>query len=105
MSTDIVCLQPLVFPDGATSVRYGYDAPGEPDGGLAPENNAGRSAHTDVGYQSLGGLRLAVCCKSAGRAGCRAAGCGSDGGYIAFGYVGESDASSARRSASLHTSP
>jgi YD repeat-containing protein len=85
-------LQQLVFPDGVTSLWYGYDALGNLTWVSRPENNAsGVRPIQTFGYQSIGtGSVLQYAASPRYDAGCRAAGCGTDGGLLTFTFTGSS---------------
>ncbi|MBV8367669.1 MAG: RHS repeat protein [Candidatus Eremiobacteraeota bacterium] len=89
-------LQQLTFPDGGTSVIYGYDA----NGNLAsverpPNNSAGTRPLQTFSYQPLGSdWVLADLSSPRYNAGCTAGSCGSDGEGLLLGYTGTSAVSS-----------
>ncbi|MDB5070060.1 MAG: hypothetical protein JWM87_1171 [Candidatus Eremiobacteraeota bacterium] len=85
-------LQQLVYPDGVTSLWYGYDALGNLTWVSRPENNAsGVRPIQTFGYQSIGtGSVLQYAASPRYDAGCRAAGCGTDGGLLTFTFTGSS---------------
>ncbi|HEY0384141.1 MAG TPA: hypothetical protein VGC72_18275, partial [Candidatus Elarobacter sp.] len=88
-------LQQIVFPDGATSLTYSYDANGNLTAVSRPPNNAGgiRPSYA-FGYQAIG-TRSVIQWVSSPRW------TGTDGGYNIFVFAG-SDASSASVSAIVH---
>ena len=79
-------LQQILFPDGVTSVSYGYDAQGNLASVSRPPNSA--SANRPVqyfGYLPFGnGLVLQWAASPRWCAGV----CGADGAFTAFGYGG-----------------
>jgi YD repeat-containing protein len=82
-------LQQLTYPDGATSVSYGYDANGNLTSVSHPPNNASgvRPVQT-FGYQSIGSdWVLSWAASPRFSAGCNSS-CGSDGGWLSFGISG-----------------
>ncbi|MDB5070347.1 MAG: repeat-associated core domain protein [Candidatus Eremiobacteraeota bacterium] len=85
-------LQQLVYPDGVTSLWYGYDALGNLTWVSRPENNAsGVRPIQTFGYQSIGsGSVLQYAASPRYDAGCRAGGCGTDGGLLTFTFTGSS---------------
>ncbi|MBV8370377.1 MAG: hypothetical protein JO036_15830 [Candidatus Eremiobacteraeota bacterium] len=89
-------LQQLTFPDGGTSVIYGYDA----NGNLAsvqrpPNNSAGTRPLQTFNYQPLGSDWVLTDLSSPRyNAACIAGSCGSDGEGVLLGYAGTSAVSS-----------
>lgn len=82
-------LQQIVFPDGATSVLYSYDAAGNLIAVWRPANNAsGVRPVPQYGYQTLGTGSIMYYATSARWN-------GSDGGYLVFGFTGANVSSSA----------
>jgi YD repeat-containing protein len=85
-------LQQLVYPDGVTSVSYGYDANGNLTAVSQPPNNAAGTRPVQYfTYQTLGTdsvLQAVVsprwCAQS----------CGADGTYMTFGFSGTNAAAS-----------
>jgi YD repeat-containing protein len=87
-------LQQLTYPDGVTTVQYGYDANGNLTTVSRPPNNAsGVRPMQTFGYIALGGTfvlqnagspRSYVSCQSS-------AGCYGDGGGLWFAYAGTSN--------------
>ena len=75
-----------------TSVWYGYDALGNLTWVSRPPNNAsGVRPIQTFGYQSIGsGSVLQYAASPRYDAGCRAAGCGTDGGLLTFTFTGSS---------------
>ena len=91
-------LSQLTYPGGTTSVSlwYGYDANGNLTWVSRPENNAsGVRPIQTYGYQSIGSDSILQYAASPRYdAGCRAAGCGTDGGLLTFTFTGAGAATS-----------
>jgi YD repeat-containing protein len=84
-------LQTLLFPDGATSVSYGYDANGNLVGVSRPPNNAGGNRpYQGFGYQALGSGTV-IYWAAAPR---WMASSGADGAYTAFIFAGSTQPTS-----------
>ena len=83
-------LSQLTYPDGATSVSYGYDASGNLLNVAEPPNNAAgtRMSHS-YGYQTLGTYTVMAWADSPRWESC-ASGCGSEGAWLQFGFTGTS---------------
>ncbi|HEY0395095.1 MAG TPA: DUF6531 domain-containing protein [Candidatus Elarobacter sp.] len=94
-------LQQLVFPDGHTSVSYGYDGNGNLTTVSRPPNNgpsdgSGTRSTQIYGYLPLGaGFLMEYAGSPRAYASCQTAvGCYGDGGGLWFGYAGSSSVSS-----------
>ncbi|HZO93088.1 MAG TPA: DUF6531 domain-containing protein [Candidatus Baltobacteraceae bacterium] len=84
-------LQEMTYPDGATTVSYGYDSSGDLLTVSRPSNNAAGSRPVQTfGYQSLGSGRVLYYAASPRySASCNSA-CWSDGAGLFFGFTGAS---------------
>jgi YD repeat-containing protein len=88
-------LSSITFPDGATTVSYGYDASGNLINVSRPPNNAaGTRVSHSYGYQTLGTDTVMYWADSPRWESC-AAGCGNDGAWLQFQFTGTSASSSA----------
>lgn len=89
-------LQQLTFPDGTTNVTYGYDSSGDLVTVSRPPNNSSGTRPVQLyGYGPVGNNSiLAYAASPRYYAGCGAAGCGSDGETLYFGFLGTSVATS-----------
>jgi YD repeat-containing protein len=89
-------LQQITYPDGVTSVSYGYDGQGNLAWVSTPENNSsGIRPITTYGYQALGsGSVIQYAGSPRWNAGCNAGGCGTDGALLTFTFAGSDNASS-----------
>jgi YD repeat-containing protein len=89
-------LQQITYPDGATSVFYGYDAQGNLTWVSTPENNSsGNRPISSYGYQPVGtGSVIQYAASPRWNAGCSAGACGSDGGILTFAFAGSDNTSS-----------
>jgi YD repeat-containing protein len=83
-------LSSITFPDGSTTVSYGYDANGNLLNVSRPPNNAAgtRLSHS-YGYQTLGTYTVMSWADSPRWESC-ASGCGSEGAWLQFGFTGTS---------------
>jgi YD repeat-containing protein len=83
-------LQQITFPDGATSVSYGYDGNGNLSVVTSPANSAAgtRPVHS-YGYATVGSDWVISWAASPRWDACVPS-CGGDGGYTVFGIVGPS---------------
>jgi YD repeat-containing protein len=88
-------LQQITFPDNATAVRYGYDGQGNLTNVALPANSAGGPSRSETfGYQALAtGSVLYWAAGPRWNAAC-ASGCGTDGGWLIFGFGGTTAATS-----------
>ncbi len=83
-------LSQVTYPDGATTVSYGYDQFGDLVNVSRPPNNAAgtRLSHS-YGYQTLGTYTVMAWADSPRWESC-ASGCGSDGAWFQFWFTGTS---------------
>ncbi len=91
-------LQQITFPDGVTTVSYGYDANGNLTSVSRPPNNAaGIRPMQSFGYVPLGtGFVMQTAGSPRVNAACgTSAGCYSDGGGFVFSFMGSTVATSA----------
>ncbi|MBV8369761.1 MAG: RHS repeat protein, partial [Candidatus Eremiobacteraeota bacterium] len=91
-------LQQIMFPDGVTTVSYGYDGNGNLTSISRPPNNAaGIRPGQSFGYVALGtGFVMQTAGSPRVNAACgTSSGCYSDGGGFVFGFTGSTVATSA----------
>ena len=88
-------LQQLVYPDGVTTVQYGYDANGNLATVSRPPNNvSGVRPVFYYGYQTVGSDTEIQYVASPRWCGGSSTGCGYDGGYLWFAFSGTAPANS-----------